>query len=147
MIKTSGEIIPSEELEPIESKEIVVNVAGAVEKLGVYRLPHGSRVNGVLVAAGGLSEEADRDWTSRYINLAQLVSDGIKIYIPAVGEQQEIGGVFTQPLSITESGSVIRLETAKKININNATAAELDTLWGIGEKVRKQLLKIVTILI
>lgn len=123
----------SEEDASGEDKEIFVDVAGAVEKPGVYRLAFGTRVNDALVAAGGFSADADRGWVSKYINLAQTLSDGIKVYIPKVGEiseEKENASV----LSGTVGGSVIGLSQERKVNINAASLSELDSLWGIGDK-------------
>src|SRR3989339_1653912 len=66
------------------AEEMVVDVSGAVEKPGVYRLGQGSRIVDALAAAGGLSSEADRDFLSKTINLSQLVTDGMKVYIKPI---------------------------------------------------------------
>src|SRR3989338_3531565 len=58
--------------------EMVVDVSGAVEKPGVYRLGQGSRIVDALAAAGWLSSEADRDFLSKTINLSQVITDGMK---------------------------------------------------------------------
>lgn len=113
-----------------EGTTIFVDLAGAVENSGVYELPKEARINDLLVRAGGLSAEADRDWVSKNINLAQKLSDGAKIYIP---ERNEV----LRSLSEGEQSSRIAGASAgvmDKININTASAAQLDTLWGIGEK-------------
>lgn len=107
--------------------QIVVDVAGAVEKPGVYKLPSGGRVGDALVLAGGLSASADREWVARTVNLAEVVKDGGKIYIPNI---QTIGGSDSQKVSVPESQK-------GKININAASLSELDSLSGIGE-VRAQ---------
>ena len=62
-----------------------VDVAGAVEKPGVYELSKGSRVKDALVVAGGLSESAEREYLEKIINMAAEVEDGQKIYIPFEG--------------------------------------------------------------
>lgn len=130
--KPAVEIIPAEEAELSQVEEIVVDVAGAVEKPGVYRLSAGSRINDALVAAGGLSADADRVKVERYINLAQKLNDGIKIYIPSVGEQEAVGAVSSAYSGV--EGSVIGTSTQGKVDINTASAQDLDALWGIGEK-------------
>ena len=130
--KPAVEIIPAEESELSQVEEIVVDVAGAVEKPGVYRLSAGSRINDALVAAGGLSADADRVKVERYINLAQKLNDGIKIYIPSVGEQEAVGAVSSAYSGV--EGSVIGTSTQGKVDINTASAQDLDALWGIGEK-------------
>lgn len=118
------EIISSEETNP---KTIFVDIEGAVEKPGVYELDFGSRVEDLLIVAGGLSAEANRDWMEKSLNRAQKLSDGTKIYIPLKSE----GGSWVMGEGISSGGEVI----TGKININTASASELEALWGIG-KVR-----------
>lgn len=111
-----------------QTGEIVVDVAGAVEKPGVYTLPSGSRIGEALVVAGGLSAQADREWVAKTINLAKEIKDQEKIYIPAV---QQVSGSGGQ--KVRESVDQIN----GKVNINTASVGELDGLVGIGE-VRAQ---------
>ena len=115
------EILPAEEV--AEKATLFVDLEGGVERPGIYELPTDSRVNDVLVRAGGLSATADREWAAKNLNLAQKLIDGAKIYIPLVGETTK---------DIEQSGGAVAGVT-KKININTASASELDTLWGIGE--------------
>lgn len=96
--------------------ELVVHVDGSVVNPGVYKLPSGSRVSDVIEKAGGLSEEADKN----KVNLAAKLTDGQKVYLFAKGEQ-----------ITSEKGQAIS-QSAKLININTATAGQLDTLPGIG---------------
>ena len=100
-----------------KNKTIVIDISGAVESPGVYAVPYDSRISNVLITAGGLSPKADRKYISRYINLAQRAVDGMKIYIPFENE------ISNNP--VTQSIN-------KSININIATALELDSLPGIG---------------
>lgn len=102
--------------------EMVVDVAGAVETPGVYKLGTGSRIVDALAAAGGLSGQADRDFLSKTINLSQLVTDGMKIYIQPVGEDK---GDKVDKGGAGEIGEIIY--------INSASRVELETLWGVGE--------------
>jgi len=106
--------------------EIVVDVGGAVEKPGVYRLVKEMRVGEAIVRAGGLSAEADRVWVTRYVNLASPLTDGGKIYIPYAGEE----GLGDQESD--KMGETMGVSQAK-INLNTASREELDGLWGIGE--------------
>lgn len=119
--KASVEIISVDEGTSEGQNLIMVDVAGAVEKPGVYELEENSRINDALVAAGGFSEDADRIWVRRYVNLAQKIPDGSKLYIPVKGEM--VG---------EESNSGVRNEVGL-ININTASISQLDELWGIGE--------------
>ena len=109
--------------------ELLADVAGAVINPGVYRLPAGSRFADAMAAAGGLAAAADRNWVSRHLNLAQNITDGIKIYIPAKGE----GNTSTTGITSTTGGEII----TDTININSASLDELDTLWGVGESRAK----------
>jgi competence protein ComEA len=88
---------------------ISVYVNGAVATPGVYTLPEGSRVEDAINAAGGLLSGAEAE----NINLAQLLKDEQHIDVPG----------------IVDTGHV----NAGRVNINTATAAELDALPGIGE--------------
>ncbi len=99
---------------------VVVDVRGAVAKPDVYSLPPGSRVQDALVLAGGALDTAD----TRPLNLARKLNDGEQIYVPAMGEVAPIPAAGTAPFSRTPFG--------KLVNINTATAAELDALPGIG---------------
>lgn len=120
------EILPAEEV--AEEATLFVHLEGAVEKPGVYELPVNARVNDLLIRAGGLSAEADREWVAKNLNLAQKLSDGIKLYILSVrqttGDKEESSGMIAGESTVVGS----------KININIVSASELDSLWGIGEK-------------
>ena len=102
-----------------DSARIAVDVSGAVIKPGLYTLTEGSRIQDALVSAGGLSQEADREWVEKNINLALKLKDGVKIYFPRISEQGSVQG-----LSTSETGSLI--------NINSASSRELESLPGIG---------------
>ena len=109
---------------------IWVDLAGAVMKPGVYELPGDSRLKDLLTLAGGLAEEADRIWVEKNLNLAQKLVDSQKVYIPS---QAEAGGSSGEVAGETTMAS-------EKININSASASELDTLWGIGEARAKGII-------
>jgi DNA uptake protein ComE-like DNA-binding protein len=79
------EIIAEEEAEGT----IWADLAGAVERPGVYELPAEARIKDLLARAGGLSAEADREWVEKEMNLAQKLEDGAKIYIYHRGERVE----------------------------------------------------------
>lgn len=114
----------------LKREELVVDVAGEVVSPGVYRLSAESRVGEALAAAGGLSARADREWVAKNINLAGKLADGAKIYVPKVGQKIE-GGVTVTTGSTNSPGQVAGV-VAGTININTASASELDTLPGIG---------------
>ena len=123
-----------------EPELLYVHICGAVSEEGVYALPAESRVTDGIEAAGGFSEGADET----FHNLAALLTDGQKIYVPTLEE--------TRSLSLTErtdgTGSSLYGATeaygsgaVKKVNLNTAGLAELMTLSGIGEAKAESILK------
>jgi competence protein ComEA len=96
---------------------IVVHVAGAVAEPGVYELRAGSRVGAAIDTAGGPSRRADPG----ALNLAAPLADGERVYVPKIGE--------TVPVEDAPAGSTA---PAGPVDLNRATAEELDTLPGIG---------------
>lgn len=116
---------------------IVVDVAGAVERPGVYTLSEGARLQEALIAAGGIASNADREYISKNINLAVKVSDGAKIYIPSRGEGTT--GIKSTT-GITGSGGSVAGAVAGMININSASASELDTLPGVGPVTAEKII-------
>ena len=116
--------------EAVQADEnLVVDVEGAVISPGVYSLSSKARTLDALAAAGGLSDDADRVWVEKNINLAKKVSDGLKIYIPRVGEQ-----VLSQETT-TNTGTA-----GPVININTASATDLDSLPGIGTVTSQKII-------
>lgn len=122
------EIINSE-----TSQKIIVHLEGAVEKPGVYELLPESRLNDLLIRAGGLAAGADRQWVNENLNLAQKLTDGSKIFIP---EQNN------QTLGVSSQSSQLKINNNNgKTNINKASLSELDALWGVGQKRAEDIIK------
>jgi competence protein ComEA len=99
--------------------DVVVDVTGAVRKPGVYRMPAGSRVNDAVKRAGGETGKAALD----SINLAARLADGQQVVVPE--EAPDGGGGATAPTGVAEAEDA-------PISLSTATAAELDTIDGIG---------------
>lgn len=116
------EDFPKESLVKTE-KEIVVDVSGAVNNPGVYKLKEGARVEEAILAAGGITETASGEYISKYLNMAQKISDGTKIYIPVIGES------VSQAVNMSANQQVAGV---KIVSINTSTQAELEALPGIG---------------
>lgn len=113
----------------VRGNDILVDVEGAVILPGVYELPINSRIKDILVKAGGYSANADRDYCEKNLNLAQVLKDGQKIYIPEKSNTPAVPGYAE-----AKSGTNL-------ININSATASELDTLWGVGPARAETIIK------
>ncbi len=98
---------------------IVVYICGAVKESKVITLKENSRICDAIDAVGGLTNEADLT----NINLAYILEDGEKIYIPKKGEEIQNNEIS----SYTNHSSSIN-----KININTATQTELETIPSVG---------------
>jgi competence protein ComEA len=99
---------------------LVVDVTGKVRRPGIVELPPGSRVVDALEAAGGARPAAD----TSALNLARLLVDGEQI---VVGIAIPEAGPILDPGSAAGSGP-----TGTAVNLNTASAPELETLPGIG---------------
>lgn len=107
--------------------KIKVDVEGEVINPGVYTLKGDARVQDALIAAGGLSANANRN----SLNLAQKISDGQKIYVPAVGETVSTTSIMGTT-GITGGSSEAGVGSTGLISINNGSQSELESLPGIG---------------
>ncbi|HID88186.1 MAG TPA: ComEA family DNA-binding protein [Anaerolineales bacterium] len=103
-----------------------VYVCGAVREPGVYRLPPGSLVEDAVRAAGGPTEEADLV----HINLARELLDQQQVYVPYLGEENSYP---------TLSDGVAPTATPQRIDLNTATAAELEALPHIGPTLARDI--------
>ncbi len=131
------------EIERVESsKKIVIYIAGAVKNEGIYELDENSRISDCIENAGGLVEGAN----IKNINLAYVVEDGMKIYIPNYSEENEVKDetnlyVSKENESTTASTSDNTKKSKSKININTANQTELETLPGIGASTAKKIIE------
>jgi len=110
--------------------DIVVDVEGAVQNPGVWRVPSGSRLGDAISAAGGYSAQVDIEAASVRLNLAEQVTDGQQVHVPLRGE------LTTTPAPVGTAASGGPGSTGATggglINVNTASEQELDTLPGIG---------------
>ena len=112
------------------NEDVVVDVAGEVRRPGVYRMPAGSRVNDAVARAGGGSGGANLE----AINLAARLTDGQQIVIPARAESPV--GVGSGPAGLGTASAT----STGPISLGSATAADLDTIEGIGPVTAQKIL-------
>lgn len=121
---------------------IVVEVSGAVRKPGVYELSPAGRVEQAIAAAGGLALDAD----AGQLNLAQPMYDGQRLVVPAVVETP-----LAPPSSIASRSTTIEIASPSgqaaasqgngaALNVNTATAEQLDALPGIGPVIAQAII-------
>ena len=116
-----------------------VYVSGAVENPGVYRLPPDSLVQDAIAMAGGNVGDADLI----AINLAHPLSDGEQIYVPRQGEASPPALLSTQASGLATGGfkaADLPAQAITPIDLNTATAAELEALPGIGPKTATSII-------
>ena len=113
-------VIPIQET---ATSEVIVNVAGKVANPGVYKLPMGSRVVDAISLAGNQLKGVDIS----DINLARVLVDGEQIL------------VGTPPAAAAKKAAA-KISTSNPLDLNRATAAQLDTLPGIGPVTAQRIL-------
>lgn len=134
--------------------KIVVDVAGEVNNPGVVTLDEGARIIDAINAAGGETEHAD----TSYINLAYILEDGVRLYIPNYDEVKDSlaenkidnesiknESIMSDPGGqsiIQDDVTLAKSQNSKqsKVNINKASMEELKTLPGVGDTVAKAII-------
>lgn len=124
---------PKKETDKPAKTYVYVHVAGAVKSPGVYRLESDKRVIDAIKTAGGLQADAFPD----ALNLASKLKDGDKIYLPRKDDLQQNQQLANNSVNL-ETGAP---QEQKKVDLNQATAEQLDTLPGIGPTLAKRIVE------
>lgn len=121
------------------TNNVTCDISGAIRHQGVYTLKTGARLQELIDAAGGLTSRAQ----IKAINRAVLLKDQDKIYIPYKGEKVAVAstrGTATGGSSATSSNDSETKNEGEKVNLNTASAADLQKLNGIGEKKAEKII-------
>lgn len=146
---TDREIYINDQSEQILSKKIFIDVSGAVKKPNIYQIDFGARIKELIDKAGGLSDDADVSFFNRNFNLARIVIDQEKIYVPSIIEisngifiqnQRTLDYVSPATGAINNAPTVDTPTNNQLINLNSATIEELDQLPGIGQATANKII-------
>jgi competence protein ComEA len=107
--------------------KVIVYISGAIRAPDVYALPEDARVKDLVLAANGFTEDADFE----RINLAERLSDAQHVHVPRIGEQ---AAASTEERSSPDVSQEL-------ININTASATDLDELDGIGQSLAERIIE------
>lgn len=125
VVDTENIVVSSNVEETTEETDdiIKVHITGEVANTGLIELEAGSRIYDAIEKCGGTTDMAD---VSK-VNLAYILSDGEKIYIPSINDDDDVEYIVSS-------------DSSSKININTATAEQLETLNGIGETTAEAII-------
>ncbi len=112
--------------------EVKVDVAGAVNAPGVFSLSKEARIEDAIKLAGGFNANVDKEFVAARLNLAQKVTDGLKVYIPFEGDPSLGSGQVGMVAGVAAGLGLV--------GVNSANQALLETLPGVGPTTAKKIM-------
>lgn len=144
-------IYAEENVQAIQTKpaHIFVEISGSVEKPDVYEVSSSARLKDIIVLAGGLTMNADKNFVARNFNQAKKLADQEKIHIPSLQEtsshifsekKRTLEYLYSTNQTIESQKTPKASSNSSKININSASITELDKLPGIGKTTAQKII-------
>lgn len=116
-----------------EIDKIKIHISGEVQMQGIIEINEGDRIADAIEEAGGITEKADLT----KVNLAYVLEDGQKLYIPSVDDQN-----FVEIQEESGENIIVNLDNnSSKINVNNASETELQKISGVGPSLATRIVK------
>ena len=148
VLELEQQAVQTEEAEA-EAK-ITVYVSGAVAKPGLHEIAPGSRAVDAIEAAGGMTEEANKD----RVNLAKICKDGMQVNVPRLSAKElrkmkqaqnvyagESANAVDNAVQSVNYASAAQQDNGGKIRLNSATLEELEELPGVGEVTAQRIVE------
>lgn len=133
-LEISESTVNSEVSNVLEEK-IVIHIAGQVANPGIVELKDGARIVEAIEAAGGVTSDANLE----KINLAYVLEDGMKVYIPSIADEDENNYVTTGSSGVSSNSS--NATQTLKININTASVDDFSKIPGIGSSIASRIVE------
>ena len=133
-LEISESTVNSEVSNVLEEK-IVIHIAGQVANPGIVELKDGARIVEAIEAAGGVTSDANLE----KINLAYVLEDGMKVYIPSIADDDENNYVTTGSSGVSSNSN--NATQTLKININTASVDDFSKIPGIGSSIASRIVE------
>ena len=132
---------PPTQESPKTSRTVYAYITGEVMKPGVYKLSDDARIFQLVDMAGGFTSKADKE----SLNLAEILADGVHVHIGTKSQATHGQSPTIPGMPARESSQVVRVTAMNSpasglVNINTATATELESLHGIGPAIAKRII-------
>ena len=125
------------EIKEDSNEKIKIHIVGEVLNQGIIEIEEGERISDAIEKAGGVTKDADLS----KINLAYILQDGQKLYIPSINDSKEIEYISEENGEgiIENTDGSNKLNSIKKVNLNKASETDLEKIPGVGPSLAHKI--------